>query len=875
MLLLTLAFLGLPLTQALGTEPAVSPGTEPAVSPGTEPSAQASGPLIIPPELVSFVEAPYPAAAMEQALSASVEMTVDLDDKGKVLGASVVTPVGNGFDEAALDAVRQMTFKPATADGKPIPVRIGYVYNFKLEKKVVAGTPEGQTITGRLREKSSRVPVSGAEALLKELDLHRTTDAAGRFSFENVPPGTYSVVISASGYKRLNAEAKVLPDQKLELALAVESTEENPFRTVVIGKKVEAVVAKYTLEQRALETVPGTFGDPIRVIQSLPGVARTPFITGFLIIRGAAPNDSRTFLDGVEIPSLYHFLGGPSVLNPNFLDKINYYPGNYPARYGRATAGIIDLESKDSAVEAVGGEADINLLNTAIYAEAPVGEGYSVRAAVRRSYVDAIIQAAVDTTGEDATVILPIYWDYQLKLDSPSDRDLRWSVFLFGSSDSLVLKTSDPAQDLALNLNAHSGFHQIAGSLTWKKGNYLWSLRPHAGYQFFKFDAASAFVDANIYTTGLRNELLMRLHRNLRLTVGWEGEWLWAVFDGSVPYPKNYYIPGSTVGGLFEDEGTEASYPFERDNHYAFGAVYAEASWRPHPKVELLPGLRGDIFLHPNHAVVSLDPRLVARYDPWKSFTLKGGVGLYSRPPEYQYVDEGFGNPDLGPERALQFSGGFEWMFLAGLSLDAQVFHIIKDGLVTPSDEVTVNDDGTQTPLRYKGQGQGRSTGMELLVKYRPKGPFYGWVSYTLSKTEYQFQPDEAYALSPFDQTHIISAVGSLKLGRGWETGLRYRYVTGNPDTPVNGGALVADKGAFVPLIGGINTVRQPAFQQLDFRVEKTWTFDAWAVSSYIDIQNITNHANTEFKVYDYRFRKSWQVPGIPFFPTLGITGRW
>ena len=51
-------------------------------------------------------------------------------------------------------------------------------------------------------------------------------------------------------------------------------------------EKPSADVAKRTLTMEEVKRVPGTFGDPVRVIQSLPGAARSPFGSGFLIIRG-------------------------------------------------------------------------------------------------------------------------------------------------------------------------------------------------------------------------------------------------------------------------------------------------------------------------------------------------------------------------------------------------------------------------------------------------------------------------------------------------------------------------------------------------------------------------------------------------------------
>src|SRR4051812_16136847 len=75
------------------------------------------------PELVHFEEAVVPPGAAAAGKTASVEMLVTIDEKGQVSDAQVVTPVGDGFDEAALAAVRRFQFTPAEVDGAPAPIQ--------------------------------------------------------------------------------------------------------------------------------------------------------------------------------------------------------------------------------------------------------------------------------------------------------------------------------------------------------------------------------------------------------------------------------------------------------------------------------------------------------------------------------------------------------------------------------------------------------------------------------------------------------------------------------------------------------------------------------------------------------------------------------
>jgi len=62
---------------------------------------------------------------------------------GKPEEISVARPIGFGLDESAVDSIRKATFSPATKDGKPVPVLLDLVVEFRIYSKRtnVASTP--------------------------------------------------------------------------------------------------------------------------------------------------------------------------------------------------------------------------------------------------------------------------------------------------------------------------------------------------------------------------------------------------------------------------------------------------------------------------------------------------------------------------------------------------------------------------------------------------------------------------------------------------------------------------------------------------------------------------------------------------------------
>ena len=116
--------------------------------------------------------------------------------------------------------------------------------------------------------------------------------------------------------------------------------------------------------------------------------------------------------------------------------------------------------------------------------------------------------------------------------------------------------------------------------------------------------------------------------------------------------------------------------------------------------------------------------------------------------------------------------------------------------------------------------------------------------------------------------------LGSYKLGRGWEAGARFRYVTGSLYTPNVGGVVDFDAGAYAPIPASERFgARNPAFHQLDIRIDKLWKFSSWQFSAYLDVQNVYNRQNAEGVSYNYNYSKSDVISGLPILPVIGVRG--
>jgi hypothetical protein len=183
-----------------------------------------------------------------------------------------------------------------------------------------------------------------------------------------------------------------------------------------------------------------------------------------------------------------------------------------------------------------------------------------------------------------------------------------------------------------------------------------------------------------------------------------------------------------------------------------------------------------------------------------------------------------------------------------------------------------VRGENPSDPI-YTNEGIGRVYGAELLVRLELWRNLFGWISYTLSRSERLDHADQDWHLFQYDQTHILTLIASYKLPRGFQIGVRFRYVTGDPITGVLGAFYDSNADRYQPIAGPVFGDRLGAFYQFDARIDKAFTFNRWRLSLYLDVQNVTNAANPEAVTYNYNYTQQISINGLPILPVLGIRG--
>jgi TonB family protein len=772
---------------------------------GPARAQDAAPPTLTPPRVTHFVEAARPASAGLEGAAVELELTIAAD--GALTEAKVVGSAGAGWDEAALAAVKEFTFEPARRGDKAVPARIRYRYTFDPITPPPPPEPAPEVDAG--------APV--AETAAPKADAGASPDAA-------------------------------LPSFGATASVAAPPRE----------------VTKHTLNPAELTLAAGTRGDALRVVELLPGVARSPGLNGFLIIRGAGPQDSQAYFEGGPVDRLYHFGGITSFTQARLLERIDLYPGNYSARYGRKVGGIVDVGIRDPRRDGYHGMLDINMIDASILAEGPVGERGAIAIAAKRSYVDLWLKRALPA--DAGITAAPVYSDYQVLYTYKTESGSKLRLMLFGSDDYFKLSIPAPIDgDPAIrgNFSQSSSFHRLQG--TWKQAlgeRVEQELTAGIGTLAFGNAIGAYALDVSGFDAFARLEWRVRVAEGVKLVGGFDGYAITADVgyfgprilqqDGN---PRYY---GGPLSGLplsqFDGKFTSLR-----------PAGYVEALINVGERLLLVPGVRADSYTEAGSW--SVEPRFSARLRVAEKTTLKGGVGLYSQPPQYGEAIPDLGNPNLGLSRAQHYGLGVEQLLgeRARLTFDA-FYKRLSDLQVAGTDA-----QGRETQVNG---GKGRIYGLEVMAKLNQTASSraFGFLSYTLSRSERNDHGLE-WRLFDFDQTHILSVAAGYKLPRNWNVSGTFRLVSGNPTTPVVGAVYDANSDYYSPLYGRTNSIRNPMFHQASVRIEKLWPLQKWQLATYLDVQNVYNHRSQEGLQYSYDYTRSAPVLGLPVLPSLGVRG--
>jgi hypothetical protein len=621
------------------------------------------------------------------------------------------------------------------------------------------------------------------------------------------------------------APARAARAQATSAPSAAAATDVAPVEVTVRGTKPSQDIGSEPMPARNLRDVPGTFGDPFQAIASMPGVG--PMASGlpYFYVRGAPPADTGFFLDGIPLPALFHIGPGPSVVPPALLDRVEFFPSTAPARFGRFVGGTISAETTPPSSVARG-EASVRLFDASAFVESPLDARSTVVVAGRYGYPNLLLSLF-------APHLSLAYGDYTLRLTRKlSDAD-SVSLLALGFYDD----ERDESQGL-VPVNSVVYRLDLRYDHTWADGSLR--VATTVGY-----DRTAAPLSTG--TNEIGTETSDRVRVELRQRIG-----------------TARISAGADANALLDGVGSSGAHA----RSLQIAGAYVDAQYRPARLLEISAGARVDAYRSPGRIVPSVDPKLAVRVELGAHATWISTVGIAHQPPTYLLPVPGLRlDPSNELQVAYQYSEGVQVRLPWALKAVLTGFYSAERNM---SDFVS-DCGGFLLNCSSAVRVDGSAYGVEVLVERALSQRLGGWLSYTLSRAERHV--GEVRFLSPFDRTHMLSAVLRYDFGHGIEAGLRATYNTGRSDIPT-----FPNSAQSLPLSFGTRQVLQhrlPAFYRIDLRAAKRWSVGsrAWLATVVEFFDATLNEEAVDFQCDVAQWRCTARKVGPIALPSIGLEG--
>jgi hypothetical protein len=734
---------------------------------------------------------------------------------------------------------------------------------------LVASSASAEPIAGRVVDRATKQPVAAATIVIG--DQLAATGDDGTFALD-LPPGAYTIDVTADWLKPAHQRIRLARGSRADVTIEVDPAE-SAGEQIEINDIAPTAVGETKVDAKFARAVPGG-GDAAKIVQSLPSVARTSQGSTEIVVWGAAPHDTRVFVDGVPVTALYHLGGYRAAVGNDLIGDIHLVPAAFGVDRGRAIGGVIDIGMADPT-KAPELRVQADVLDGSVSGRTKIDD-VTVAGAVRQSWLDRAVSLVEDPKSLAPNAPLPRWTDAQLVARAPLGDDTVLTAWALASIDTLdrELASSDPAT--ATDEKIDQRMVRAQATIRHDRNDGYDSGTIWMGRDQSSDDLQVGLIPANLHQTswvgGARGVQQQRWPDGPTLTTGvdLDGELASIRRFGSLTIPAregDLHIFGQPPGDDVNADDWHAT-TIDAAAHVALdqhaGPIVATAgvradAWlltasRLTPRVGTTPAIGSQQILF------TADPRATVQYKLSDDVVLRADGGHYTQARAAADTSAVFGTPALGLEEA--------WHAIAGGQLRAAPFALEAAGYARWLDSLVARDLAVTPPLAkaLTQDGIGDVFGVQVTARVIGWHGLSGWLSYNLSRSRRKDAADQAWRYFDHDQTHGLIAVAGWERGP-WTLGARVRLATGEPRTPVLGAFFDSRSGRFEPIVGEHNGTRLPTFFAADARAERRFPHGA----VYVEIQNLTNHDNAEEIIYSADFEHHGYLTSLPLLAIAGV----
>ncbi|MCX6223429.1 MAG: TonB-dependent receptor [Bacteroidia bacterium] len=738
------------------------------------------------------------------------------------------------------------------------------------------------SLSGYIKDAKTGEVLLYANVVIAELKTGASTNQYGYYSLK-VPAGNYTIQYSYLGYETVSRKISLKSNINADIELVPKYTSLNAVE--ITGKSEKNSVrslemSAIQLDIKQLKAIPLLFGerDILKSIQLLPGVSPGSEGSSNYFVRGGEADQNHILLDEAPVYNASHLMGFFSVFNSDAIKDVKLYKGGIPAPYGGRVSSVLDIRMRDGNSKEWGVSGGIGLISSRLTIEGPlVKDKGSIMISGRRTYADVAVKAVSNKA--DSTTFY--FYDFNLKanyilgvkdrlyLSGYIGRDIfgRKQIGFDSGNATLTLRWNHTFnQELFLNTSLiysdyNYGFKASFGANSFKltsgildysiKQDYTWYPNTNNMIRFGLNSAYHQFKPGN-FTSGNESDttgILSTIQPQQALE---SGVYISNEHKISETFSMNYGLRLS----LFNNIGPYSVKSYNSNKEIIDSTAYSN----------------GKIY----NTYVGFEPRITANYLLNSTNSIKAS---YNRMFQYLHILSNSisssptdiwapSTPLIKPTIADQVAlGYFKNLPKKNWDLSVEAYYKILSNLVDYKNGAnTFLNPDLEAELEF---GRGRAYGVEFAVS-RNSGKLTGWVSYTLSKSEKQFDQINfgKWFSARQDRTHNISIVATYQLTDRFAFSGNWIYYTGDAVTFPSGKYLI--DSALINLYTERNGSRMPNYHRLDLGI--TYQFKPkrrWSSDINVSVYNVYDRKNA----YSISFRESETVPGTTEAVRLALFG--
>ncbi len=750
------------------------------------------------------------------------------------------------------------------------------------------------TISGIVKDANSGESLPSSNIFEKNRIIGINSNTFGYYSI-SIAEGKVDIAVSYIGYETQTLSFILSKDTIVNVLMVPQS--EQLDEVAIVGNRYNKVtstqMSMIDMPMQKLQRIPVLMGEPdvLKVLQLLPGVQSGSEGSSGIYVRGGGPDQNLFLLDGVPVYNASHLFGFFSVFHPNGIKSVKLYKGGFPARYAGRLSSVVDIGMKEGNMQKYEGEVSVGLIASSFSLEGPIKKDKtSFIVAGRRTYVDILSAPFIAMANKDQeykTMGGYYFYDLNAKINHKfSDKSRLYASGYFGDDAFYVKDESEYNYEPQSSSNSVSksklGWGNKIAALRW---NYLINnkLFSNTTLTFSNYNFYSEFFDKEEsksvdtgnntyenrfkYLSGIKDytakvDFDYFLNANHTLKFG-------------TNFTKHQFKPGAF---LFSSQGSNQTKIDETFGNKSLFSneinLFAEDDFELFPRLNMNVGLNLAIYNVGSKTYTSLQPRISSKYQINSNMSIKAS---YARMAQFVHLltSASISLPTdiwvpvtsrFAPPLSDQYAIGWAYNLTQSFVLSIEGYYKDMRNLLEYKDGASFANVGSGWEDLVE-QGTGRSFGGEFMLE-KNVGKTTGWIGYTLSKSDRQFEELNGGKVFPYkyDRRHDLSLVMTHEFSKRIDVGATAVYGTGNAVTlgineydamqiPFSPNDYYYDyQPNKITDYNGRNSYRAPSYVRFDigvnFRKQKKHGIRTWNISIY----NASNRKNPFFLGWDEKY---------------------